>query len=499
MQNEYVSLKGASVICTDAKEQLIECEAILPDYYPEINKVLKCSVTAGTEDVTVSGDKVSTAGKADVRLIYLDSEKKIHIFTSLVKYTRMFSGLPVLNEDVCFVTQNVTSVEHRVAAPRKCEIRASVSVKLTCIRKNELTVLSGTDAPDAEVRYENVAYYDAVAVKDFGLSFSENIDLPSVEGKISGALYTSQTLDFIEIRCIKNKVMLKGCCELSARFVTEKGSLTPEASFSVPFTEIAGLPGAEEDGECRVFADAVYARIAVNEDGKTAQVFITAQGKAVCVKKNELLLPDDVYSVRGEVSVKRTPARLVTAFIPAEKRFQVTSDAECYDDTASGITAFFADTPVCSVMTCNGSLHINGSVGVNFLVAGGDGNVSMISRTCNFDEDTDIEAGGESFIAVSAHIAAASLNNGRIDYTLRFETRGCCVRTTELSPITELDLENTAEEKHCEEKIILYYAHSGEKIWDIARENRCSAQRIKEFNELTSETVEENTMLLLIK
>ena len=45
----------------------------------------------------------------------------------------------------------------------------------------------------------------------------------------------------------------------------------------------------------------------------------------------------------------------------------------------------------------------------------------------------------------------------------------------------KLVFENAEEEKHREEKIILYYAHTGEKIWDIARENRCSAQRIKEF------------------
>lgn len=499
MQNDYVSLKSAAVICTDAKEQLIECEAVLPDYYPEINKVLKCSVTAGTEDITVSGDKVSAAGKADIRLIYLDAEKHIRIFTSLVKYTRVFAGLPVQSDDVCFITQHITGVEHRAGAPRKCEIRATAAVKLTCIRKTGLDVPAGTDAPDAEICFEKTEYYGADAVKDLELAFSENVDLPAADGKINGVLCSSQEAEFTEIRVIKNKVMLKGCCEITARFVTDNGALTPETSFTVPFTEIAGLPGAEEEDECKLFADAVNARIAVAEDGKTAQVFVSAQIKAACVKKNELLLPADMYSVRRETTLKRAPGSLITGFVPVTKRFQVSSDAECYDDSAESIVACFADTPVCNMMKCGTGLHINGSVGVNFLVAGSSGDLSLISRTCNFDEDAGVESGGESFIAASACIAAASLKNGRIDYTLRVETRGGCVRTKESSFITEVSFEDAAEKKENGEKVILYYAHSGERIWDIAKENHCSAGRIKEFNECQGETVEENTMLVLIK
>lgn len=499
MQNDYLTLRGASVVFTDTKEQLIECEAVLPDYYPEINKVLKCSVTAGTEDIAVSGDKVSVAGKADVKLTYLDAEKHVHIYTSLVKYTRVFSGLPLTGEDVCFVSQTVTSVEHRAGAPRRCEIRALAAVRLTCLRKTELSALSGTDAPDAELLTENTEVYDAGALKCFELAFSETVELPSAPGRISGVLYSSQDVEFSEVRVIRNKVMLKGCCELTARFVTDDGSLTPETAFTVPFTEIAGFPGAEEDDECRLFADAVGARVAVSEDGASAQVFVTAQVKAICVRKRELCLPADMYSVSREVSLKRVPYRIITGFSPVRKHFQVTADAECYDDTAAGIAAFFTDPPVCAPIVSGGELRIGGSVGVNFIVSCADGNLSLISRTCNFDESAGPWTDGEAFVSVSARITAASLKNGRVDYSVGIDTRGGVVETENRSVIADAVFEEGEKKPAGREKVILYYARPGEKIWDIAKENRCSADRIREFNELKSAEVEENTMLVLLR
>lgn len=499
MQNEYVSLKGAAVSFTDTKEQIIESELSLPDYYPEISRVLRCSVTTGVEEVTIAGDKVSVAGKADIRLLYLDADRHIHMYTSLAKYTCLFSGDSLQSEDTCFVSQSITGIEYRAGAPRKCEVRAVAAIRVLCVRPTEYTALLRVGAEDAEVCGCETELFGVDTVRRFELAFSESVELPSVGSRITGAVYSSQDIRFAETKVIKNKIMLKGCCELKARFVTEEGTLTQEVAFSLPFTEIMAAAGAEEDDECVLCADSACARIAPNEDGRNAQVFISAQVRAVCGSRKSYTLPEDIYSVRNETQLKRTDCRLITDFIPVERSFRVSSDAECYEDTASGISAFFTDAPVCRLIACNGVLHLNGSVRVNFLVPAADGELSLISRSCNFDEDTGIPAGGEGFTDCSAEITAASLQNGRIDYTVCFDTRGYLVKCEEKNLITDVSFGDGTDRRGSCEKIVLYYARPGERIWDIAKENGCSAGRIREFNELEGETVEESRMLVLIK
>lgn len=498
MQKEYVPVGGASAVFTDTKEQLIECELVLPDYYPEIGKVLKCGVSAGVEDVARSGDKVSVAGKADIKLVYLDADKRVNIYNSLAKYTRVFSGLQPENEDVFFVRQTLSGTEHRACGPRKCEVRAVAAVKLTCIRKTELNALTLPDPSGAEVMETETESFCLNAAKRFDLAFSDTVELPDAGAKIGGVLYSSAELSVGETKVIKNKVMIKGSCELTARFVTVKGDVTQEASFTLPFTEIAGFPGASENDECKLCADSVNARLTVSEDGNSAQVFVSAQMSAAVGVMKKTTLPEDIFSVNEDVSLQRTPFSVITEIAPADREFSVSADAECYDASANAVEAFFTDVPVCSLVLYNGKPRISGTVGVNFLVSGADG-TSLISRSCNFDEDAGVSDGGESFISCSARIVSAALKNGRIEYTVRVKVSGWCVKTEERSFITGAEFEKSAGKTGNTEKIVLYYAHPGEKIWNIAKENGCSAGKIKELNDFTGDSVEESRMLVLVK
>ena len=498
MQKEYIPVNGLSEVFGETREQLIESELTLPEYYPEISKVLKCCVTAGVEDVAQAGDKVSVAGKADIKLIYLDPDKKINVFTSLVKYTRVFSVPEIKSEDAFFVRQTLNGTEHRVTAPRRCEIRAAAAVKLTCLRKTEINVLSLPECTDAEVLYGELNTVRISTVKRFELAFSENTELPDTGSKICGVLYSSARLNLSETRVIKNKVMLKGSCTVEARFITQQGSITPEAEFNIPFTEIAGLPGAEENDEAAICAENVNARLAVSEDGRTAQVFVTAQIKAVCSTADTVSLPEDIYSVKREVKLERAVFGAVTELVPAEHTFSVSADAECYDDSASGVTAYFTDSPECSLVSYDGRLNAVGSVCVNFLISGADG-ISLISRSCSFEENTGITGCVRGEVGCSARIVSAELKNGRIRYTLNISMSGWCVKNHERGFITDAELENGVQTNGNSEKIVLYYAHPGEKIWDIAKENGCSAAKIKNLNDLTGESVEESRMLVLVR
>ena len=56
MKNETVRVFTKKT--DETREQVAEFDIVLPDYYPEVNQILKCSVIPVTESVSFTGDKL---------------------------------------------------------------------------------------------------------------------------------------------------------------------------------------------------------------------------------------------------------------------------------------------------------------------------------------------------------------------------------------------------------------------------------------------------------
>ena len=52
-------------------EQGVELDHVLPDYYPEIFKIIKCCVTPRVTSTAISGGKIMLDGTAVIRVLYL--------------------------------------------------------------------------------------------------------------------------------------------------------------------------------------------------------------------------------------------------------------------------------------------------------------------------------------------------------------------------------------------------------------------------------------------
>ena len=89
---EYTLKKEKCRICeTDfegASEQPVDIELSLPDYCPDIERILKCRICPGITSGVITGDRLDVDGNVTVRLYYLDSKKQA---VRLCEHTRPFS------------------------------------------------------------------------------------------------------------------------------------------------------------------------------------------------------------------------------------------------------------------------------------------------------------------------------------------------------------------------------------------------------------------------
>ena len=77
---EYSLKKENSAVCEtvlDAvSEQPLDLDFSLPDYCPDIERILKCRMCPSITSKSITGDRLDVDGVAVIRLYYLDSKKQ---------------------------------------------------------------------------------------------------------------------------------------------------------------------------------------------------------------------------------------------------------------------------------------------------------------------------------------------------------------------------------------------------------------------------------------
>ena len=53
-----------------------------------------------------------------------------------------------------------------------------------------------------------------------------------------------------------------------------------------------------------------------------------------------------------------------------------------------------------------------------------------------------------------------------------------------------------ADSSQPNENVVIYYAHSGEKLWDIAKENRSTVDKISAVNNISSDVIRQDCVLV---
>ena len=479
----------------EAKEQIIDIDVVLPDYYPEVNQILKCSASLSAEGVTFAGDKLSIAGNAFVTVVFTGEEGTVRVYEATQKYTKLIQCDNLSDGDKCFVTQEVTQLNYKATGPRRLEIRTTASVRSAVFSGEKIDVLSDFENNFIEQRCENFDFFGIEAAQSVSFTVSDTVKLPDGINGDAELISASCELIVREKKVIKNKVMLKGSCN-SEFIVSQPGAGIKKFAAEVPFTEITEIYGAEEDGECAVCACCAEPKLAFKamNGGNDVAFSADVQASVFVMRKETVTAAVDAFSVKGKTNTKISELHCISAIVPVDTAADTSVEADTYDSTTSEIVAAYVDNIRHGISQTGGNSTLNGTAVMNAAVKNSAGAISVISRTASFT--CSLPAAADYFVNVAcSRISAEIVGNGKIKFSASFAVNGFGLSTEKRSVITDGTVSDDRTETEAS-GIALYYAHSGEKLWDIAKENKCRVSVLKELNNLESEDVVQSCALI---
>ena len=506
MNREAISVRD--VIFDDCQEQPIDIDLNLPDYCPDIQKIMKCQVYPRVTMRNISGDRLQVDGVAVIRILYLESAKKsIRCSEHTAPFSCSFNLKSTPQNAVIVTNAKPEYINCRALSPRKLDIHGAFTVYAQIICKSDQSYVRSINAEDVQQKTLTVPAVTLAGTGQQQFSVAESLEVGQGKPAVQSIIRSDVKANLADSKVISNKLMLKGDIVLRLLYSTdlETGNLD-YIDFNVPFSQMIDIDGITENCICDIGIDVlnydVKIRNDISEDDTILEFEVKLLATSLAYENTEIQLVENAYSTQYELepSYKQIQLTKSIQFINESVMNKATIDLST-QDAAKVIDAW---NEIASVNAeCDGEqLLFTGKYNVCVLALDSEDNPFYIERSVDFTHHYPLKNNlSDCGIRSKATVISLSYRmNSSNDLEIRTDVKIS-------STVFENKFYKSVNEAYADEErprikdstaaLTLYYADSGESIWNIADAYCTSVDAIKAENDLDVDVLDSRGMLLI--
>lgn len=497
------SICGCEANVVSSAEHTVDCDITLPEYMPDVVRVLRCTLSPFVASQQISGDRIMTECDCTASVIYICEQGKVHCFEQTEHFGKQLEFHGEYQESIS-VNAKAEFVNYRVSSSRKVEIHGAVSLTASGLQKTGKEIVSFAEGDGITVRAKkmNVCTLSSFAGKAFPVT--ETCEINCNE-KITAVLSVNHFIRTDEAKAIHGKLFVRG--ELIVRTVC----LTEDCEIrcfenSVPVNQIADVPDIEEENIIRtdITATSVCVRPRSEQSGDRglleieATLYISVQA----FDTREISLVRDAYSTKYETE---TELRTVNINTSCEKLYDTFLCRESIDVSSVGIQrvlSFECSNIVWGVSVNGGAVTVSGSITADCIFEDSNSEIYYVTRQIPFEYKHPTVYENMSSSNVNAGISAynyAMGTGGALDVRVEILINGLVFCGNEEKAVTEIILDKSKCKSVKTAALTVYFADANESVWDIARHYNTTVEAILRENRMQNEEITHCCKLLIPK
>ncbi|MCM1133043.1 MAG: DUF3794 domain-containing protein [Ruminococcus flavefaciens] len=500
------TIPASELIYTGIQEQGIELDYILPDYCPDIFRLVKCEVCPVITDNSVNGDRLTYELQCDIKLLYCSEDgRNLQCITQRQNFSKAVElGRSPDSPDVQ-LSAKTDHVNFRAVNKRRLDVRGAVSVKISVTGEKSQEVISDAFGMNIQLKKIPVKYASKKLTAEKIIQLTEETELSPAQPSVTNIIRSECAVNDCEKKIISGKLLAKS--EVTVKLLYSCDSSVESMDFQLPFSQIIDMEAIDETFDCTVTAEVTSCNITPSADrnGENRMLKFEPELKIRCraVKSSEIMVVSDAYSTVYPCETEFSVIRAEQLPAVYAENFRHSAKLAEGDSVPKNIYAMWCSPKNINTRpgSDNKSVIISGMLTYSMACADSAGSISMPDRDEAFEET--IEIGDEisgSFsaeitgISVSYNITSDGILNAKSDISVKISV-GSSAEIKALTGIAVNDSEK--KQRDGDYAIKLYFGMENEDIWDIAK--RCSTEidAVIEENELTSDRLENGGMLII--
>ena len=500
----YVS----KVIFEENSEQTVDADFGLPDYCPDIQKILKCQIEPHIESKNIIGDRIEIEGTSVVRIIYIDAIKTSVRCTEQSYPFSISSNLKDTPQYAVIQTDiKVNYLNCRALSPRRLNIHGAFNVLIKVIDKSELRTCTHIQGDDIQQKKQSIDYSYLEGLSQQQFSVTETLETGQNRPAIQAVIRSDIRAVCSECKPIANKIMYKGDLLVKVMYLSDLDSGKVETmEYTIPFSQVIDLNGVTENSECAVRTEimnySVTLRTEIGFDDPLPVLSVKLCVTAFSFEKRDTMVITDCYSTKYAVSPEYSTHTLPQLLANVKETIVDKTTVDFTDVSISKVIDVWVEKGSVICSQSDGKTLLSGKYNVCILAVDSDGSVIYTERTMEYSHALQNIPEASK---ISCYVTPECISVGfRFCSEKRIEVRTEMLVTGEIydaCTVTAVSIVKADEEKKRRREdtasLILYFASAGEDVWGIARDYCTSVSQVRQENDLTEDILTADRMIMI--
>ena len=193
-----------------AVENPFDLDVHLPEYYPDIQRILKCSVRANVLSVSAGADRVTAEGSGVLRMLYAAEDNEVIAYEQTFPISR---SAPFHSEEAnpaVTAYAQTDFVNCRATGQRRAGVHGVVSVRFRAVGLQRTQIVTGTQEDTLQMRTRNVQAWSLQSVAERAFAMSEVVEVGEENPPIGRVLRSDASVRVDAVKAVRDKLLVKG-------------------------------------------------------------------------------------------------------------------------------------------------------------------------------------------------------------------------------------------------------------------------------------------------
>ena len=487
-------------------EQPVEADLLLPDYCPDIQRILHCDLCCLIHSTKAEQQRLSIDGELRLTVLYVSDSGTIRGIDQKQPFTRHLDSKNTLNQPLIEVLPKVDYLNCRAVSSRRLEIRGAVTLKVKAINCAKAELLQDCEGQGIQLKKTAFSVDSGVNAAESTFTVREELDL-GAQQPVAQILSSRMEVQLSDHKAISGKIIAKGELKLQLLYLplsADEKELPQELEYSLPFSQIIPAEGADDSENCclslSLAAWDVQPKPDVDGELKVLAVEAQLRAQVSLHQAQEFSVVQDCYSTLYPLSREEKQLSFLNFVRCVQETHRIREPLSAAKNVQSILSAWARVREV-QCRQDEDEIQINGTLSLMALVVDTEGQPQFYEEQVRLEHNLPITKGKNLLFGLSLQPISveASLNNtAQPELRCQLQLSGTLYSVERQSGISKIRVEEGTlrdSDEHC--ALCIYYADPGESVWNIAKQYHSDLTAVMEENGLDQDILPQRTMLLI--
>lgn len=495
------ALYTGEVLYDNTLEQAVEMDIALPDYAPEIFKVLSLELSSNSSIPSLSGTKLSFDIEADATVLYCSEDGKICSAHGRAIYSEAAEIAYAVKNPQIKINTSVASQSYKVMSKRRVTVNGLIKADINITQDTPTEAIGSAVGMGLELLKEQITFPSKRICVTKRIVIADEVDIPAAKSAIGSVLKAEAVGVNHDKKALSGKLLIKGEAQVGVLYLPQEGDIPETLTVSLPFSQILDIEALDERYE--IYTEAVakscVASVSSRNDSRSISISIDVEITCRAAKFDTKEFALDAFSTVGDVNLTPLDVKVEGMPTPLNTSFKKKATLTYKDGEVGEVISISGRVGCLTYKTGENNLYIGGRLYIGAFACDESGKPIYLETTTDFEEKLPLDNAAEIKVYACAEVGSVQYNimsSNSVDVTVLIKVCGYTTAVVTKQLIGDISVNEQTADKG-EYGLKLYYSQAGESVWNIAKRCRTSAKGIRKENGIDGDRVDGARVLLV--